>query len=186
MYADSALSLVVPVVTIALVFLTRRVVLSLFLGIVLASIMLHYQNSIIEILIYIYKHIASVFYEYQNDTLIINAQSLYVFGFLFILGILTQLMSYSGGIAAFVQWARMRIKTQRGSEFFAFIAGIVVFVDDYFNALTVGQVSKSLNDANHSTRERLAYIIDSTSAPICILMPISSWGAYIIMQFNKN
>ncbi len=186
MYADSALSLVVPVVTIALVFLTRRVVLSLFLGIVLASIMLHYHNSIIEILIYIYKHIASVFYEYQNDTLIINAQSLYVFGFLFILGILTQLMSYSGGIAAFVQWARMRIKTQRGSEFFAFIAGIVVFVDDYFNALTVGQVSKSLNDANHSTRERLAYIIDSTSAPICILMPISSWGAYIIMQFNKN
>ena len=185
MYAHSALSLVVPVVTIALVFFTRRVVLSLFLGIVLASIMLHYQHPL-DVLTYAYERIASVFYEYHDDVLLINAQSLYVFGFLFILGILTQIMNYSGGIAAFVQWARRRVRTQRGSEFFAFIAGIVVFVDDYFNALTVGQVSKSLNDANHSTRERLAYIIDSTSAPICILMPISSWGAYIIMQFNKN
>ncbi|MBR2112984.1 MAG: hypothetical protein IJ950_08730 [Helicobacter sp.] len=185
MYAHSALSLLVPLVTIALVFLTRRVVLSLLLGIVLASIMLHYQNPL-EVFVYAYKHIASVFYTYQDDGLIINAQSLYVFGFLFILGILTQLMSYSGGISAFVLWARKRVKTQKGSEFFAFIAGIVVFVDDYFNALTVGQMSKSLNDANHSTRERLAYIIDSTSAPICILMPISSWGAYIIMQLNTT
>ncbi|WP_394964862.1 Na+/H+ antiporter NhaC family protein [uncultured Helicobacter sp.] len=185
MYAHSALSLLVPLVTIALVFLTRRVVLSFLLGIVLASIMLHYQNPL-EVFVYAYKHIASVFYTYQDDGLIINAQSLYVFGFLFILGILTQLMSYSGGISAFVLWARKRVKTQKGSEFFAFIAGIVVFVDDYFNALTVGQMSKSLNDANHSTRERLAYIIDSTSAPICILMPISSWGAYIIMQLNTT
>ena len=105
MYAHSALSLVVPLVTIALVFFTRRVVLSLLLGIVLASVMLHYQNPL-DALTYAYKRIASVFYESTPNGVAINAQSLYVFGFLFMLGILTQIMSYSGGIAAFVRWAR--------------------------------------------------------------------------------
>lgn len=109
-----------------------------------------------------------------------QSNALYVFGFLILLGILTQLMQCSGGMNAFVHWARERVKSARGSEFVALIAGIVIFIDDYFNALTVGQIARSLNDANHSTRRRLAYIIDSTSAPICILMPISSWGAYIL------
>lgn len=181
MYADSALSLVVPIFVIALVFITKRVVLSLLLGIVLASFMMK-GSDIFGAVEYVITKIGAVFYEYGA----LNMQSVYVFGFLLLLGILTQLMSHSGGIGAFVKWARKHVKSARGSEFVAFIAGIVIFIDDYFNALSVGQISKSLNDANHSTRERLAYVIDSTSAPVCILMPISSWGAYILVQLDKN
>ncbi len=174
MYADSALSLVVPLCVIALVFITRKVIFSLFAGIVLASLMLN--DSLIKIMQYLFETIAGVFYSEGE----VQSNALYVFGFLILLGILTQLMQCSGGMNAFVHWARERVKSARGSEFVALIAGIVIFIDDYFNALTVGQIARPLNDANHSTRERLAYIIDSTSAPICILMPISSWGAYIL------
>lgn len=179
MYADSALSLVVPLAVIALVFITKRVALSLFSGIVIAAVMM--SDSLSSSLGYIWGHISGVFYNVDEGGGIALAQNaLYVFGFLIILGILSQLIAYSGGVGAFVAWARERVRSPRGSEFVAFIAGIVIFIDDYFNALSVGQISRSLNDANGSTRERLAYIIDSTSAPICILMPLSSWGAYII------
>lgn len=179
MYADSALSLVVPLSVIALVFITRRVTLSLFCGIVIAAVMM--SDSVSASLSYVWGHISGVFYSIdERGKIELASNGLYVFGFLLILGILSQLISYSGGVGAFVAWARGRVTSPRGSEFVAFIAGIVIFIDDYFNALSVGQMSKSLNDANGSTRERLAYIIDSTSAPICILMPISSWGAYII------
>ncbi len=186
MYADSALSLVVPICVVALVILTRKVVLSLFVGIIIAGLMINFSShegfiqSLLATISYVYQAIASVFYSSTDSGIEIEISSLYVFGFLFILGILTQIISHSGGISAFVKWARNKISTARGSEFLAFIAGIVIFIDDYFNALTVGQLTKSLNDANHSTRERLAYIVDSTSAPVCILMPISSWGAYIL------
>ncbi|RAX58164.1 sodium:proton antiporter [Helicobacter monodelphidis] len=176
MYADSALSLIPPVGVIILVFLTRRVVLSLFVGILLAGILL--SQSLLGTIEYVFYSLIAVFYDQNGGEIVYS--NFYIFGFLVILGILTQAMSYSGGMAAFVYWARKRIKSATGSEFFAFIAGIIIFIDDYFNALTVGQISQSINDINRSTRERLAYIIDSTSAPVCILMPLSSWGAYII------
>ncbi|MGX2983823.1 Na+/H+ antiporter NhaC family protein [Helicobacter sp. 23-1045] len=179
------MSLLVPVVVIALVFITRKVALSLLCGIALGGILLFY-NSPFEILPYIYKNIAGVFYTSENGAISANLDSIYIFGFLIILGILSQLILYSGAVNAFVAWAHKRISSPQGSEFIAFVAGIVIFIDDYFNALTVGQISKSLNDANKSSRERLAYIIDSTSAPICILMPISSWGAYILGVMDKN
>lgn len=179
MYADSALSLVVPLSVIALVFITKRVVLSLFCGVVIAGVMM--AQGWQDVAPYVWKHISSVFYGIDSSgEIVLATNGLYVFGFLLILGILSQLIAHSGGVGAFVAWARQRVKSPRGSELVAFIAGIVIFIDDYFNALSVGQISRSLNDANGSTRERLAYIIDSTSAPICILMPISSWGAYII------
>lgn len=182
---SSPLSLAVPLVVIALVFITRRVALSLFCGIALGGILLFYNNPL-EIIFYIYKNIAGVFYEYENGELHIKFSSLYVFGFLIILGVLSQIILYSGAVNAFVKWAHNRISNAQGSEFIAFIAGIIIFIDDYFNALTVGQISKSLNDTNKSSRERLAYIIDSTAAPVCILMPISSWGAYILGVMDKN
>ncbi|WP_095269625.1 Na+/H+ antiporter NhaC family protein [Helicobacter sp. 13S00477-4] len=167
-----------------MVFFTKRVLLSLFVGILIGGIFMHHDN-IFEVLFYVYTRISSVLYTLQTNeqghlTLDFNYSSVYVFGFLILLGILSQVIFYSGAVNAFVKWARKRVQSAKGSEFIAFIAGIVIFIDDYFNALTVGQISKSLNDANHSTRERLAYVIDSTSAPVCILMPISSWGAYII------
>lgn len=179
-YSDSVISLAVPIFVIVMVFATRRVALSLLLGIVLGGILSFYHEPL-NILFYIYKNISSVFYSFDDSgKFSISYSSVYVFGFLILLGILTQIIFYSGAINSFVNWAHKKASSPRSSETIAFIAGIIIFVDDYFNALTVGQISKSLNDANKSSRERLAYIIDSTSAPVCILMPISSWGAYII------
>lgn len=178
-FSSSPLSLVVPISVIILVLLTRRVALSLLFGIILGGFLLHFSEPLL-ILKYIYKNISGVFYSVDSDGFSLAYSSFFVFGFLILLGILTQIIIYSGAINSFIQWAHTRVKSPKSSEFLAFIAGIIIFVDDYFNALTVGQISKGLNDVNKSSRERLAYIIDSTSAPICILMPISSWGAYII------
>lgn len=185
-YSDSILSLIVPLVVIALVLCTKRVVLSLFVGIVVGGIMMCYQNPF-EIPSYIYHKISSVFYEYSSESgLKLNWDGIYVLLFTFFLGILSQVVLVSGGVSAFVQWARDKVKDTRTSEFVAFFAGIVIFIDDYFNALTVGQIAKPLNEMHKSSKERLAYIIDSTSAPICVLVPISSWGAYIIGVMQKS
>ncbi len=179
--ADSALSLLVPISVILLVFLTRKIAISLLIGIALGGILLHFREPL-QIFVYVFEKVAGVFY---GDGAV-NLDSVYVFGFLVLLGVLSQLILYSGAVNAFVKWAHQRVKSPQGSEFIAFIAGLVIFIDDYFNALTVGQISKSLNDANKSSRERLSLIIDSTAAPVCILMPISSWGAYIIGVMDKN
>ena len=181
----SALSLLVPIFVIVMVLVTRKVALSLLLGILIGGIIIYYPSPL-SILSYSYEKISSVFYSVEEGALAINFGSLYIFAFLIMLGFLSQIMLYSGAINAFVGLARTRVKTPQGSELVSFIAGIIIFIDDYFNALTVGQISKSLNDANKSSRERLAYIIDSTSAPICILVPISSWGAYILGIINAN
>ncbi|RDU70980.1 Na+/H+ antiporter NhaC family protein [Helicobacter brantae] len=183
---NSSLSLLVPIVVIALVLLTKRVVLSLFVGIVLGGVILHYQEPL-GILSYVYEKISSVFYEYSSESGVsLVWDSIYVFLFTLFLGILSQVVLVSGGVGAFVEWARDKVKDTRSSEFSAFFAGIVIFIDDYFNALTVGQIAKPLNAMHKSSKERLAYIIDSTSAPICVLVPISSWGAYIIGVLQKS
>lgn len=184
-YSHSILSLAVPIVVIGMVFITRKITLSLFIGIMLGGIMMHY-NEPLKIATYTYHSISKVFYSFEEGLFVPNLSSIYIFGFLIILGILTQVILASGAINAFVVWAYKQVKSPQSSEFIAFIAGIVIFIDDYFNALTVGQISKGLNDANKSSRERLSYIIDSTSAPVCILMPISSWGAYIIGVLDDN
>ena len=178
-FSHSALSLVVPLFVVVMVVLSERVVLSLFLGVCLSGLMLY--GFSLESLGFVYKAISSVFYDEG-----INWDGAFIFAFLIILGVITQIILYSGAIGAFVRWARNHIQTAKGSEFLAFIAGVVIFIDDYFNALTVGQISRSLNDSFHSSRERLAYIIDSTSAPICILIPLSSWGAYNIGLLSKQ
>lgn len=178
-FSHSALSLVVPLFVVIMVVLSRRVVLSLFLGICLSGLMLCGFSW--EALFFVYGALRNVFY---TDG--INWDGAFIFAFLIILGVITQIILYSGAIGAFVKWARNRITSARGSEFLAFVAGVVIFIDDYFNALTVGQISRSLNDSFHSSRERLAYIIDSTSAPICILIPLSSWGAYNIGLLSKQ
>ncbi len=178
-FAHSSLSLVVPIFVVVMVILTRKVVLSLFMGICLSGIMLYGFN--IEALDFVCRAVVSVFYDEG-----INYDGIFIFAFLIILGVITQLILYSGAIGVFVKWARNYIASAKGAEFLAFIAGIVIFIDDYFNALTVGQIARPLNDSYHSSRERLAYIIDSTSAPICILVPLSSWGAYNIGLLSKQ
>ncbi|MFC3847980.1 Na+/H+ antiporter NhaC family protein [Helicobacter baculiformis] len=173
----SVLSLLVPVAVIVMVAFTKRVVFSLLSGIILGAWLV--SDSFWNMLKLVYAKLSAVFYS-NTPAFALNTNSLYIFAFLVILGILTQVISASGASASFVLKARKLVKSARQSEFVALFAGLVIFIDDYFNALIVGQVSKSLNDAHQSSRERLAYIIDSTSAPVCMLMPISSWGAYIV------
>ncbi len=161
-YSDTFFSLFVPLAVIALVLLSKRIVLSLFVGIVLGGIMMHYQEPL-QIFSYVYDKISSVFYEYSTqEGLSANWGGIYVFLFLLCLGVLSQVVLVCGGVGAFVEWARSKVRDTRTSEFVAFFAGIVIFIDDYFNALTVGQIARPLNAMHKSSRERLAYIIDST------------------------
>ncbi|MGL2629791.1 Na+/H+ antiporter NhaC family protein [Helicobacter pylori] len=182
----SASSLIVPLSVILMVVFTKRVALSLFVGILVSAVLMHslHLSYIVE---YAYIKITSVFYTYEPEKgLHFNLSNLYVFGFLIFLGVLSQVILKSGSVQNFVKKAKKYSKNAKTPEFIAFFSGIIIFVDDYFNALTVGQISKSLNDAHNSTRERLAYIIDSTSAPVCLLVPISSWGAYIMGIMNND
>lgn len=122
------------------------------MGICLSGIMLYGLD--VQSLSFVFKSIISVFYD--NG---INWDSAYIFIFLIILGVITQLILYSGAIDAFVKWAKNIFVLQEVRSFLAFIAGVVIFIDDYFNTLNVGQIARPLNDSYHSSRERLAYNI---------------------------
>lgn len=93
---------------------------------------------------------------------------------------ITAFISISGGSRAFGEWAMKRVRTRTGAQLVGVVLGIIIFIDDYFNALAVGQISRPITDGQKVSRAKLAYLIDSTSAPVCVVSPISSWGAYII------
>ncbi|MDF5387918.1 Na+/H+ antiporter NhaC family protein, partial [Vibrio parahaemolyticus] len=103
-----------------------------------------------------------------------------IVGFLILLGMTTALLTLSGGTRAFAEWAQSRVKSKRGSKLLAAFLGVFIFVDDYFNSLAVGAISRPVTDRFYVSRAKLAYILDSTAAPMCVIMPASSWGAYII------
>lgn len=167
-------SVLPPLLVILCVFLTKRVILSISVGIVSAAF-IYNDFNLISTLNTIFQSFWGQFYDdgIQFDTLCLVA-------FLFILGMITVTITKSGGTAAFVEWAHKKIRSKRTSQFLAFFLGIIIFIDDYFNALTVGQVARPLTDKYGVSRTKLAYVIDSTSAPVCVLSPISSWGAYIL------
>lgn len=177
-------SIIPPIIALLMVVLTRRVLLSLGIGIVSAAFVLHgnvlkeegVETWLQDIFLTIWTSIKSVF---VSDGAL-NSWNVYIILFLFILGIITAFISITGGSRAFGAWAQTKVKTRTGSQLLAAVLGILIFIDDYFNALAVGQVSKPITDRNKVSRAKLAYIIDSTSAPICVVSPISSWGAYII------
>lgn len=173
-YSDSWLSLLPPAIAIILAVVTRKVLWSLGAGVVTGAFLLSgYQPlGTLEI---VADRAIGVFYE---DGWSLN--SIYILLFLFALGILTSIISTSGGARAFGEWARKRVKTRQGSQLLTVVLGFLIFIDDYFNSLAVGSISRPLTDRHRVSRAKLAYLVDSTAAPICILMPISSWGAYII------
>ncbi|MFD2215924.1 Na+/H+ antiporter NhaC family protein [Metabacillus endolithicus] len=168
-------SIIPPIIAILMVILTRRVLLSLGVGIVSAALLLK-EFSIADSGMVILNAVKGIFISEGE----LNTWNVYIILFLLILGIVTALISISGGSRAFGEWAQKRVKTRAGAQFTAAILGILIFIDDYFNALAVGQVSRPITDRQKVSRAKLAYIIDSTSAPVCVVSPISSWGAYII------
>lgn len=160
---------------ILMVILTKRVLLSLGVGIISAAFLLA-QFNVVEAISIILNAVMALFISEGE----LNTWNVYIILFLFILGTITAFISISGGSRAFGEWAIKRVKTRAGAQGVAAIMGMIIFIDDYFNALAVGQISRPITDRQKVSRAKLAFLIDSTSAPICVVSPISSWGAYII------
>ncbi len=174
-FAHSPVSLLPPIVALTLAILTRRVLVSLGVGIVLGAVLLN-DWSIGNTVGYVSSQVSSVFIEDGG----INTWNMSIVGFLILLGMTTALLTLSGGTRAFAEWAQTRVKSKRGSKLLAAFLGVFIFVDDYFNSLAVGAISRPVTDRFYVSRAKLAYILDSTAAPMCVIMPASSWGAYII------
>ncbi len=169
MYA-SFWSLIPPVVAIVLALITKEVYSSLFVGILIGGIF--YSGFTFE------RTITHVF----QDGIIGSLSDAYNVGilvFLVLLGILVCMMNQAGGSAAFGRWASEHIKSRVGAQLATVLLGVLIFIDDYFNCLTVGSVMRPVTDKHNVSRAKLAYLIDATAAPICIIAPISSWAAAV-------
>ena len=161
-------ALVPPLVAIILALITKEVYSSLFIGVLLGALFYSNWGPV--------KALDATI----NDGLITSiADNAGIFLFLVILGIMVALINRSGGSAAFGRWAKTHIKSRTGAIFATFVLGIVIFIDDYFNCLTVGSVMRPIADEHQVSRAKLAYIIDATAAPICMIAPISSWAAAV-------
>jgi len=163
-------ALIPPIVAIGLALITKEVYSSLFVGILVGA--LFYSDFSFEgTILHIFQggFIAQLSDEYNVGILI----------FLVILGIMVCLMNQAGGSAAFGRWAAKHIKTRVGAQLATIALGVLIFIDDYFNCLTVGSVMRPVTDKHKISRAKLAYLIDSTAAPICIIAPISSWAAAV-------
>ncbi|MDQ0159518.1 Na+/H+ antiporter NhaC family protein [Alkalibacillus salilacus] len=168
-------SLLPPFIMILLVLLTRRVLLSLGAGIVVGALMVESYD--------ILGTLERIWFSFQNLFYAEGAWDIWsvqLIIFLLLLGILIAFLTATGGAQAFGQWAVNRVRTRKGSQYTTGLLGVAIFIDDYFNSLTIGQVSRPITDRQNVSRAKLAYLIDSTSAPVTVLTPISSWGAYII------
>ena len=163
-------SLLPPIIAIALALITKEVYSSLFIGILVGGLL--YSNFAFE------TTVLHVF----NDGIVASVTDSYNMGiliFLVILGTMVCLMNKAGGSAAFGRWAEKNIKSRVGAQLASILLGCLIFIDDYFNCLTVGSVMRPITDKHNISRAKLAYIIDATAAPICIIAPISSWAAAV-------
>lgn len=174
-YSASLWSVVPALLALILAIVTRKVLLSLSIGIIVGALMLGGGNPIQSISYLVNKVFGLVY-----DEGALNSTNVNIIIFLLLLGILTALLSLSGSNQAFANWAQKRIKGRRGAKLLAAALVFVTFIDDYFHSLAVGAISRPVTDKFKVSRAKLAYILDSTAAPMCVLMPVSSWGAYII------
>ena len=166
-------SLFPPVIAIGLALITKEVYSSLFIGILSGGIIYAISQS---------SGFEGVFTAVVKDGIIANISDSYNVGilvFLVVLGVIVVLMNKAGGSRAYGEWAAAHIKTRRGAQLSTFLLGVMIFVDDYFNCLTVGSVMRPVTDKHNVSRSKLAYLIDATAAPICIIAPISSWAAAV-------
>ena len=163
-------ALVPPIVAIGLALITKEVYSSLFIGIVIGG--LFYSNFTFEGTVnhVMQDGIVSVLSDTYNVGILV---------FLVVLGVIVALMNKTGASAAFGRWAEVKIKTRLGAQLATVALGVLIFVDDYFNCLTVGSVMRPITDKHKVSRAKLAYLIDATAAPVCIIAPISSWAAAV-------
>lgn len=166
-------ALLPPIVAIALALFTKEVYSSLFVGIIVGALL--YSNGNLELMM------NTMFFNEDGGMVykLANSWNVGILIFLIILGILVALMNKAGGSAAFGKWASRHIKTRIGAQLATMVLGVLIFVDDYFNCLTVGSVMRPVTDSHKVSRAKLSYIIDATAAPVCIIAPISSWAAAV-------
>ena len=167
---NSFWALVPPVIAIGLALVTKEVYSSLFIGILSGALLyagFNFQGTVTQV--FNGGFLKTLTSEYNVGILI----------FLVILGIMVCLINKAGGSATFGRWAKTHIKTRTGAQLATIILGILIFIDDYFNCLTVGSVMRPVTDAHNISRAKLAYLIDATAAPVCIIAPVSSWAAAV-------
>ena len=167
--------LIPPLLTLVLVIVTRKVGISLGAGIITAAFVIaggHF-GEFFQILI---DSFLAIFIEDGG----LNTWNAFILIFLTLLGMMTAFMNMSGGAKAFTEWALIKVKTRRGAGLITGFLGILVFIDDYFSALIVGQVAKPITDKYKISRAKLAYFVDTTASPVSVMVPISSWGAGIM------
>ena len=174
MYA-TVWALVPPVVAIVLALITKEVYSSLFVGIVIGG--LFYGNAFQPG----FSAERSVLHIFEDGLVgvLSDSYNVGILIFLVVLGVMVSMMNKAGGSAAFGEWASEHIKTRIGAQLSAIILGVLIFIDDYFNCLTVGSVMRPVTDKHQVSRAKLAYLIDATAAPVCIIAPISSWAAAV-------
>lgn len=167
-------SLIPPLVAIILALITKEVYSSLFVGIVVGG--LFYANFNLK------DSFLTIFTDKTDGGLLAklsDSSNVGILIFLVVLGIMVVLMNKAGGSAAYGEWAKKAIKTRKGALLSTVVLGVLIFIDDYFNCLTVGSVMRPVTDTHNVSRAKLAYIIDATAAPVCIIAPISSWAAAV-------
>lgn len=166
-------ALLPPVVAIALALITKEVYSSLFIGIVVGAVL--YGGGNVE---------RTILHAFGDDnggfvSVLTDSYNVGILIFLVILGTIVAMMNKAGGSAAFGKWASEHIKTKAGAQLVTILLGVLIFIDDYFNCLTVGSVMRPVTDKHNVSRAKLAYLIDATAAPVCIIAPVSSWAAAV-------
>ena len=156
-----------PLIAIVLALMTKEVLSSLTIGILAGALIYSHGNPI---------HMLTTTFTIMGDKIGSNANILIFLGFL---GALVVIVTKGGGSAAYGNWASRKIKSRKGVSLATSALGCLIFIDDYFNCLTVGTVMRPVTDKCRISRAKLAYILDATAAPICIIAPISSWGASV-------
>ena len=180
----TAWSLLPPIVAIALALKTKEVYSSLFIGIVLGAVQycISMGTGFEGFLVHLTNHTVGEGDDakaYGMIHCLSDPWNVGILVFLVVLGSIVSLMNKAGGSAAFGRWASKHVKTKMGVQIATILLGILIFIDDYFNCLTVGSVMRPIAVRNGVTKEKLAYLIDSTAAPVCIISPISSWAAAV-------
>ncbi len=166
-------ALIPPIIAIALALITKEVYSSLFVGIVVGGFLSAniFQSG--------FSFTTAMDYIINDGLIAAVSDSAGIFIFLVLLGIMVALINKSGGSRAFGDWAVKNIKTRAGAMIATFVLGVLIFIDDYFNCLTVGSVMRPVTDSHKISRAKLAYLIDATAAPVCMIAPISSWAAAV-------
>ena len=171
-FAGTFWSLLPPIVAIVLALISKEVYSSLFLG-CLVGALLYTQFSPWDTVV------ALVGADYGIISVLADSYNMGIIVFLVTLGIMVDLMNKGGGSEAFGRWAKGAVHTRAGAQLMTMLLGCLIFIDDYFNCLTVGAVMRPVTESHHISRAKLAYVIDSTAAPVCMIAPVSSWAAAV-------